>query len=183
MKPGLDASMEYFSSGATESEEDPLEVLDGLSVFCVFVSMLHPPLGLRCFVPALFPLRVVFLKRFCRSHFILACSAGVGATLCKLCAGRGVGVTMASEKPRANWTYCFSRLVPSTSLIRAAVSLLPSFFTQRTPSFTETAEMACRLRPTLGSCVSPNPPSHDTLSYEHGFRLARDAVDLGALGW
>lgn len=25
MKPGLDASMEYFSSGATESEEDPLQ--------------------------------------------------------------------------------------------------------------------------------------------------------------
>lgn len=26
MKPGLDDSMEYFASGATESEEDPLQV-------------------------------------------------------------------------------------------------------------------------------------------------------------
>lgn len=32
MKPGLDASMEYFSSGATESEEDPLEVGDKMVV-------------------------------------------------------------------------------------------------------------------------------------------------------
>ncbi|CBJ27588.1 2-cys peroxiredoxin [Ectocarpus siliculosus] len=32
MKPGLDASMEYFSSGATESEEDPLEAGDKMVV-------------------------------------------------------------------------------------------------------------------------------------------------------
>lgn len=32
MKPGLDASMEYFSSGATESEEDPLQAGDKMVV-------------------------------------------------------------------------------------------------------------------------------------------------------
>lgn len=32
MKPGLDASMEYFSSGATESEEDPLQAGDKVVV-------------------------------------------------------------------------------------------------------------------------------------------------------
>lgn len=32
MKPGLDASMEYFSSGATEGEEDPLAPGDKMVV-------------------------------------------------------------------------------------------------------------------------------------------------------
>lgn len=45
MKPGLDASMEYFSSGATESEEDPLQVnhhtkiCRRFSIHVVFVSV------------------------------------------------------------------------------------------------------------------------------------------------
>ena len=50
MKPGLDASMEYFSSGATESEEDPLQVRkdDGGRVMrsCIAVVLRRKAVGM-----------------------------------------------------------------------------------------------------------------------------------------
>ena len=53
MKPGLDASMEYFSSGATESGDDPLQVgpkafdVAGVPCLICYVRFLHVAFAYR----------------------------------------------------------------------------------------------------------------------------------------